>query len=110
MKFGVTIIYQHYNNCFKGLTKTNEITRLAFDRNKPRNLDFELRFWWAEELRMTQGHQLDHSLSLRFLNHLIDNALLEHSGLPRVLPISVHLYFGVGAMAMELGTWTRACQ
>ena len=44
---------------------------------------------------MTQGYQLDHSLSLRFrlLKPFFDNVLLEHGGLPHVLPLAVHLMF-----------------
>ena len=41
------------------------MSRLAFDRDKPRNLDFVVLILWNGELGMTQGYQLDHSLSLR---------------------------------------------
>ena len=40
---------------------------------------------------MTQDNQLDHSLSLRLLKPFFDNVLPEHGGLPRVLPLVVHL-------------------
>ena len=45
------------------------------------------------ELRMTQGYQLDHLLSLRLLKPFCDNALLEPGELPHVLPLDVHLDF-----------------
>ena len=38
---------------------------------------------------MTQGYQLDHSLSQRILKHLFDNVPLEHVGLINVLPLAV---------------------
>ena len=44
-------------------------------------------------LRMTQGYQLDHSLSQRLLKHFFDNVLLEHVVLICVLPHAVHLVF-----------------
>ena len=44
-------------------------------------------------LRMTQGYQLDHSLSQRLLKHFFNNVLLEHVGLFRVLPLAVQLFF-----------------
>ena len=50
-------------------------------------LDFFYRLW------MTQGYQLDHSLSQRLSKHFFDNVLLEHVGLIRVLPLTVHLFF-----------------
>ena len=46
---------------------------------------------WGQGLTMTQGYQLDHSLSQRLLKHFIDNVLLEHVGLIHVLPLAVHL-------------------
>ena len=49
----------------------------------------------VQELRMTQGYQLDHLLSLRLLKHFFDNILLEHVGLPYVLPLAIHLDFFV---------------
>ena len=42
---------------------------------------------------MTQGYQLDHSLSQRLFKHFFDNVLLEHVGLIHVLPLAVHLFF-----------------
>ena len=42
---------------------------------------------------MTQGDQLDHLLLLRLLKSFFENVLLEHGGLPHVLPLAVHLYF-----------------
>ena len=45
-------------------------------------------------LKMTKGCQLNHSLSLsRLLKPFFDNVLLEHDGLPHVLPLAVHLDF-----------------
>ena len=37
-------------------------------------------------LRMTQGYQLNHSISQRPLKHFFRNVLLEHVGLSCVLP------------------------
>ena len=45
-------------------------------------------------LRMTQGYQLDHSLSQRLLKHLFDNFLLEHVNVGLICVLS----------------WTRAFQ
>ena len=39
---------------------------------------------------MTQGYQLDHVLSLRFLKPFFDNVLFEHGGPPHVCPLAVH--------------------
>ena len=36
---------------------------------------------------------MDHLLSLRLLKPFFDNVLLEHGGLPHVLPLAVHLDF-----------------
>ena len=58
------------------------------------NLDFDL--WTLDffyELRMTQGYQLDHSLSQRLLKHFFDNVLFKNVGLIHVLPLAVHLFF-----------------
>ena len=44
---------------------------------------------------MIQGYQLDHSQSLRLLKTFVDNVLLEHGGLPNVLPLAVHLDQGL---------------
>ena len=44
---------------------------------------------------MTQGYQLDHSLSQRLLKHVCDNVHLEHVGLIHVLPLDVHLFLYV---------------
>ena len=60
------------------------------------NLDFglwTLDFFYG--LRMTQGYQLDHSLSQRLLKNFLDDVLNEHVGLIHVLPLSVHLFFVV---------------
>ena len=61
------------------------------------NLEFGLRFneSWDScyELGMTQGYQLDHLLSLKILKPFCDNVLLEHDGLPHVLPLAVNLDF-----------------
>ena len=52
--------------------------------------------WFMDfERRMTQGYQLDHSLSQRLLKHVCDNVLLEHVGLIHVLPLDVHLFLFV---------------
>ena len=40
---------------------------------------------------MTKSYQLDISLSLRHLKPFFDNVLLDHGGLPHVLPPAVHL-------------------
>ena len=42
---------------------------------------------------MTQGYELDHSLSQGLLKHFFDNVLLEHVGLVCVLTLAVHLFF-----------------
>ena len=42
-------------------------------------------------LGLTQGYQLDPSLSLRLLKPFFDNVLLEHGGLSHVLPLAVYL-------------------
>ena len=77
---------------FKGLT------RLESTGTSPGiwNLDFEL--WTLDffyELRMTQGYQLDHSLSQRLVKHIFDNVLLKHVGLIYALSLAVHLFFFV---------------
>ena len=59
--------------------------RLLFDRDKPRNLDLGI---WTSSL----DYQLN-SLSLRLFKPFFDNVLLEHGGLPNVLPLPVHLDF-----------------
>ena len=43
---------------------------------------------------MIQGYQMDQSLSLRLIKSVLDNVLLEHGGLPCVLPFAVHLDLG----------------
>ena len=44
---------------------------------------------------------------LRLFENVFDNVLLEHGGLPHVLP--VHLtFFGVGARLRGFGFWDRA--
>ena len=83
--------------CLK-LTESKQNTRLESTGTSPGiwNLDFEL--WTLDffyELRMTQGYQLDHSLSQRLLKHLFDNVLFENVGLIHVLPYAVHLFFSV---------------
>ena len=43
---------------------------------------------------MTQGYQLDHSLSQRLFKHFFDNVLLEHvNTYRRVFSLAVHLFF-----------------
>ena len=43
---------------------------------------------------MTQGYQLEQSLPLnRLFKSVSDNILLEHGGLPHVLPLAVHLKY-----------------
>ena len=55
---------------------------------------------------MTQGYQLDQSLSLRLIKIVLDDVLLEHGGLPCVLPFAVHLDWGAGESFLTLrGTW-----
>ena len=52
--------------------------------------------WFMDfALWMTQGYQLDHSLSQRLLTNFFDNVLLEHIGLIRVLPLADYLFFGL---------------
>ena len=46
---------------------------------------------FIDGLRMTQGYQLDHSLSQRLLKHFFDNVLLQHVRLIRVLLFSLLL-------------------
>ena len=105
------------------------------DRVKLRNLEFGLLLYG---LRMTQGYQLDHSLSQGLLKHktFFDNVLLEHVRLTGVLPLAVHLFLCVVQVegvilshtisetaqspnssfpflfdfGLGLGTWTHACQ
>ena len=60
---------------------TAKFSRIAFDKDKPVNLKYGLG--------MTQGYQLTHSLSL--LKPLFDIVLVEHGGLPNVLPPALHL-------------------
>ena len=57
------------------------------------NLDFglwTLDFFYG--LRMTQGYQLDHSISQRLLKHFFDNVFVEHVGFIRILPLAAHLF------------------
>ena len=55
-------------------------------------MDSGLKSWdFFYELKMNQGYQVDHLLSLRLLKTFCDNVLLEHGGLPHVLPLAVHL-------------------
>ena len=42
---------------------------------------------------MTQGYQLDPTLSQILLKYFFDNILLEHIGLICVLPLAVHHFF-----------------
>ena len=44
-------------------------------------------------LRSTWGFYLNHLIPLRPFKSVFDNVLLEHSGLPHVLPLAVHLIF-----------------
>ena len=39
----------------------------------------------------TWGFSLNHLISLRPIKSVFDNILLEHGGLPHVLPLAVHL-------------------
>ena len=53
-------------------------------------LDICLLFWdFFYGVGMTQGYLL----SLRLLKPFLDNVLLEHAGLPHVLPLAVHQIF-----------------
>ena len=78
------------------------ITRLAFDMDKPRNLEFglclgTLDFFYGlgtGDDGMTQGYQQNHSLSLKLFKPFFDNDLLKHGRLPHVLPLAVHLDLG----------------
>ena len=56
----------------------NEITRLVFDRDKPKNWEFG---HWFLDFGLLQCYQLDHSLPLRLLYPCFDFVLLEHFGL-----------------------------
>ena len=42
-------------------------------------------------LRSTWGFYLNHLLPLRPFKSVLDNVLLEHGGLPYVLPFAVHM-------------------
>ena len=44
-------------------------------------------------LRSTWGFYLNHLIPLRPFKSVFDNVLLEHGGLPHVLPLAVHLIF-----------------
>ena len=44
-------------------------------------------------LRSTWGFYLNHLIPLRPIKSVFDNVLLEHGGLPHVLPLAVHLFF-----------------
>ena len=41
----------------------------------------------------TWGYYLNHLIPLRPFKSVFDNVLLEHGGLPHVLPLAVHLIF-----------------
>ena len=44
---------------------------------------------------------MDHSLSLKCFKTFIVNVLLDHGGLPHVLPLAVHLDLGFGAGTLD---------
>ena len=44
-------------------------------------------------LRSTWGFYLNYLIPLRPFKSVFDNVLLEHGGLPHVLPLAVHLIF-----------------
>ena len=44
-------------------------------------------------LRSTWGFSLNHLIPIRSFKNVFDNVLLEHGGLPHVLPLAVHLIF-----------------
>ena len=44
-------------------------------------------------IRSTWGLYLNHLIQLRPFKSVFDNVLLEHGGLPHVLPLAVHLIF-----------------
>ena len=44
-------------------------------------------------LRSTRCFYLNHSIPLSPFKSVFDNVLLEHGGLPHVLPLAVHLIF-----------------
>ena len=64
------------------------------------NTQWYLRLlWWNTlcssllTLRSTWGFYLNHLIPLRPFKSVFDNVLLEHGGLPHVLPLAVHLIF-----------------
>ena len=71
-------------------TKTNK-TRPAFDRDKPKNLDFGLLLWTWNDLVLPTGPLT--SLFIRLLKAFFDNVILEHGEVPYVLSLTVHLDF-----------------
>ena len=42
----------------------------------------------------TKGYHNSHYLTPKLFKSVLDNALLEHCGIPHVLPLAVHLYLG----------------
>merc|ERR1711950_119890 len=46
-------------------------------------------------LRSTCGFYLNHLIPLKHIKSVFDNVLLEHGGLPHVLPLAVHLFFSL---------------
>ena len=88
-------LHLHPKVCWKKLTKQIE-SRLESTGTSPEIRNLNVGFWTLDffyGLWMTQGYQLDHSLSQRLLKYFFDNVLLEHVGLIRVLPLAVHLFF-----------------
>ena len=46
-------------------------------------------------LRSTWGFYLNHLIPLRPIKSVFDNVLVEHGGLPHVLPLAVHLFLNL---------------
>ena len=62
-----------------GLGSVRLVTRLAFDRDKTRNIEFRLLLVTGDDSGLPTG------LSLRLLKPLFDDVLFECGGLPHVL-------------------------
>ena len=56
-------------------------------------MDYGLLLWTEDDSGLPTG-PLTITKIIKFLNHFIDNVLLEHVGLILVLPLAVHLFFG----------------
>ena len=96
-------------------SNNNISTRLAVNRDKPRNLKLELCIcsWdFIYGLGKTQYYQLNQFLSLRLLKPFFDNVLLELGGLPHVFPLAVRLeWLGTHSWhsgVLRVSIWTVA--